>query len=302
MTAGIVSAKNRDIQSGPFDNYIQTDAAINRGNSGGPLFNMAGDVIGINTAIFSQTGGNIGIAFAIPANTARPIIGQLREFGETRRGWLGVRIQEVTDEIAESLNLGTRRGALIAGVEPNGPAGPSGMKTGDVIVRFDGRDVRNSRELPRIVSETAVGKAVPVIVMRGGREETLTVTLGRREGNIQQASTGRQPQGQAPRPQNPTVSALGLQLSGLTQEMRERFRVRDDVRGVVVTQVDPGSRAAERAIQAGNVILEVQNEPVNSPADVTRRIEELRKEGRSSALFLVANAEGDRRFVALTLR
>ncbi|MGQ3354581.1 MAG: Do family serine endopeptidase [Phreatobacter sp.] len=302
VTAGIVSAKNRDIQSGPFDNYIQTDAAINRGNSGGPLFNMAGDVIGINTAIFSQTGGNIGIAFAIPANTARPIIAQLREFGETRRGWLGVRIQEVTDEIAESLNLGGRRGALIAGVEPNGPAGPAGMKTGDVIVSFDGREVRNSRELPRIVSETAVGKAVPVVVMRGGKEETLTVTLGRREGNIQQASTGQQPQGQPPRPANPTVSALGLQLSGLTQEMRQRFRVRDDVRGVVVTQVDPNSRAAERAIQPGNVILEVQNEPVNSPADVTRRIQALRAEGRSSALFLVANAEGDRRFVALTLR
>lgn len=302
VTAGIVSAKNRDIQSGPFDNYIQTDAAINRGNSGGPLFNMAGDVIGINTAIFSQTGGNIGIAFAIPANTARPIIAQLREFGETRRGWLGVRIQEVTDEIAESLNLGGRRGALIAGVEPNGPAGPAGMKTGDVIVSFDGREVRNSRELPRIVSETAVGKAVPVVVLRGGKEETLTVTLGRREGNIQQASTGRQPQGQPPRPANPTVSALGLQLSGLTQEMRQRFRVRDDVRGVVVTQVDPNSRAAERAIQPGNVILEVQNEPVNSPADVTRRIQALRAEGRSSALFLVANAEGDRRFVALTLR
>ncbi|PTM61488.1 Do family serine endopeptidase [Phreatobacter oligotrophus] len=302
VTAGIVSAKNRDIQSGPFDNYIQTDAAINRGNSGGPLFNMAGDVIGINTAIFSQSGGNIGIAFAVPANTARPVVAQLREFGETRRGWLGVRIQEVTDEIAESLSLGGRRGALIAGVEPNGPAGPAGIKTGDVIVRFDGREVRNSRELPRIVSETAVGKAVPVTVVRAGKEEQLTVTLGRREGNIQQASTGDQPRGQPPRPQNPTVSALGLQLSGLTQELRQRFSLREDVRGVVVTQVDPNSRAAERSIEPGNVILEVQNEPVVSPADVTRRIEDLRREGRSSALFLVANAQGDRRFVALTLR
>ncbi len=302
VTAGIVSAKNRDIQSGPFDNYIQTDAAINRGNSGGPLFNMAGDVIGINTAIFSQSGGNIGIAFAVPANTARPVIAQLREFGETRRGWLGVRIQEVTDEIAESLRLGSRRGALIAGVEQNGPAGPAGIKTGDVIVSFDGRDVRNSRELPRIVSETAVGKAVPVIVMREGREETLTVTLGRREGNIQQASTGQQPQQRAPQQRAPTISALGLQLSGLTAETRQRFRLRDDVRGVVVTEVDPNSRAAERRIQAGDVILEVQNEAVNSPADVTRRIEALRSEGRNSALFLVANAEGDRRFVALNLR
>ncbi|QCK86759.1 Do family serine endopeptidase [Phreatobacter aquaticus] len=300
VTAGIVSAKNRDIQSGPFDNYIQTDAAINRGNSGGPLFNMAGDVIGINTAIFSQSGGNIGIAFAVPANTARPIIGQLREFGETRRGWLGVRIQEVTDEIAESLNLRGSRGALVAGIEPTGPAGPAGLRTGDVIIRFDGRDVRNSRELPRIVSETAVGKAVPLVVMRAGAEQTLTITLGRREGNIQQASTGRQP---AERPrENPTVTALGLSLSGVTAELRQRYRLRDDARGVIVTQVDPNSRAAERRIEAGNVILEVQNEPVNSPADITRRIEALKAEGRNSALFLVSNAEGDRRFVALNLR
>lgn len=300
VTAGIVSAKNRDIQSGPFDNYIQTDAAINRGNSGGPLFNMAGEVIGINTAIYSQSGGNIGIAFAVPANTAKPVIQQLLEFGETRRGWLGVRIQEVTDEIAESLNLGTRRGALIAGVEPNGPAAPAGMRSGDVVVRFDGREVRNARELPRIVSETQVGKAVSVIVIRGGNEETLTITLGRREGNIQQASTGQQPT--RPAPPNPTVSALGLQLSGLTNEVRQRFGLRPDVRGVVVMQVDPNSRAAERRVQAGDVILEVQNEAVNAPADVARRIEALRAEGRNSALFLIANAGGDRRFVALNLR
>ncbi|MBN8942529.1 MAG: Do family serine endopeptidase [Rhizobiales bacterium] len=300
VTAGIVSAKNRDIQSGPFDNYIQTDAAINRGNSGGPLFNMAGEVIGINTAIFSQSGGNIGIAFAVPANTAKPVVDQLREFGETRRGWLGVRIQEVTDEIAESLNLRGSRGALIAGVEPNGPAGPAGLRTGDVVLRFDGKEVRSSRELPRIVSETPVGKAVPVVVMRAGKEETLTVTLGRREGNIQQASTGRQP---AERPrENPVVSALGLQLSGVTAELRQRYRLRDDARGVIVTQVDPNSRAAERRVQAGDVILEVQNEAVNSPAEVTRRIDALKAEGRNSALFLIANAEGDRRFVALNLR
>jgi serine protease Do len=300
VTAGIISAKNRDIQSGPFDNYIQTDAAINRGNSGGPLFNMAGDVIGINTAIFSQSGGNIGIAFSVPANTAKPVIDQLREFGETRRGWLGVRIQEVTDEIAESLNLRGARGALIAGVEPNGPAGPAGLKTGDVVLRFDGKEVRNSRELPRIVSETAVGKAVPVVVMRSGKEETLTVTLGRREGNIQQASAGRQPT-ERPR-ENPTVSALGLQLSGVTAETRQRYRLRDDARGVVITQVDPNSRAADRRVQAGDVILEVQNEAVNTPSEVVRRIESLKSEGRNSALFLIANADGDRRFVALNLK
>src|SRR5262245_29656490 len=184
VTAGIVSAKNRDIASGPFDNFIQTDAAINRGNSGGPLFNMAGDVIGINTLGLSTSGGNLGINFAVPANTARPIIAQLREFGETKRGWLGVHVQEMTSEIVEALRLDTPRGALIAGIEPRGPAGPAGMRTGDVVVSFDGREVRGPRELPRIVGETPVGTVVPVIVVRDGRSVTLTVKLGRREDNL----------------------------------------------------------------------------------------------------------------------
>src|SRR5204863_317888 len=181
VTAGIISARNRDINSGPYDNYIQTDAAINRGNSGGPLFNLEGDVIGVNTAIISPSGGSIGIGFAVPANTAMAVIGQLREFKEVRRGWLGVRIQQVTDDIAESLGMKPARGALVAGIDDKGPAKPAGIEAGDVIVKFDGREIKEMRDLPRIVADTPVGKDVEVIIVRKGKEETKTVKLGRLE-------------------------------------------------------------------------------------------------------------------------
>ena len=179
VTAGIVSARNRDIQSGPYDNYIQTDAAINRGNSGGPLFNLNGEVIGVNTAIISPSGGSIGIGFAVPSKTALPVIDQLREFKEVRRGWLGVRIQQVSDAIAESLSVKPARGALVAGIDEKGPAKPAGIEPGDVIVKIDGKDVKEMRDLPRIVADTPVGKDVDVVVIRKGKEETKSVKLGR---------------------------------------------------------------------------------------------------------------------------
>src|SRR5262245_52196152 len=188
VTAGIISARNRDINSGPYDNYIQTDAAINRGNSGGPLFNLDGDVIGVNTAIISPSGGSIGIGFAVPSKTALAVIDQLQNFGETRRGWLGVRIQQVTDEIAESLGIKPARGALVAGVDEKGPARPAGIEPGDVIVKFDGKEIKEMRDLPRVVADTPVGKEVPVQVIRKGKEETKTVTLGRLEDGERQAS------------------------------------------------------------------------------------------------------------------
>jgi len=294
VTAGIVSAKNRDIASGPFDNFIQTDAAINRGNSGGPLFNMAGDVIGINTLGLSTSGGNLGINFAVPANTARPIIAQLREFGETKRGWLGVHVQEMTNEIVEALRLDTPRGALISGIEPRGPAGPAGMRTGDVVVSFDGREVRGPRELPRIVGETPVGTVVPVIVMRDGRSVTLTVTLGRREDNLP-TSPDR------PARSLPVVSTLGMQLSSITPELRSRLELRDDARGVLVIAVNPASPAAGQGIRPGTVIAEVHSEAVDSPGDFVRRVEALKAEGRRSAVFLVFAANGQRRLIALNL-
>jgi serine protease Do len=299
VTAGIVSARGRNIESGPYDNYIQTDASINKGNSGGPLFNMDGEVIGINTAILSPTGGSVGIGFAVPAATAVPIIDQLREFGETRRGWLGVRIQNVDDSTAEALNLGTARGALVAGIDERGPAKPSGLEVGDVIVRFDNREVKDSRDLPRIVANTPVGKAVDVVVMRKGQELTKSVTLGRLEdGERQQQANLNQPGTEAP---TATRRALGLELSGVTDELRKRYSIKDTVKGVVVTRVDPNSAAADKRIQPGEVIVEVGQEPVSNPADVTRRVEALKKDGRRSALLLVANAQGEVRFVAVSI-
>src|SRR4051812_6287099 len=297
VSAGIVSARGRNIESGPYDNFIQTDASINKGNSGGPLFNMSGEVIGINTAILSPTGGSVGIGFAVPASTAVPVIDQLRQFGETRRGWLGVRIQNVDDATAEALNLGSARGALVAGVDEKGPAKTSGLEVGDVIVKFDGKEVRESRDLPRIVAATPVGKAVDVTIVRKGKELTRAVTLGRLEDNDKQASLN-QPQAETP---SIARQALGLSLSGLTEEMRKRYNVKDTVKGVLVTRVDPNSPAADKRIQASDVIVEVGQETVSSPADVTKRIDALKKDGRKSALLLIANAQGEVRFIAVPL-
>src|SRR5829696_2788119 len=297
VTAGIVSARGRNIESGPYDNYIQTDASINKGNSGGPLFNMNGEVIGINTAILSPTGGSVGIGFAVPAATAAPVIDQLRQFGETRRGWLGVRIQNVDDATAEALGLGSARGALVAGIDDKGPARPAGLEVGDVIIKFDGRDIKTSGELPRVVASTPVGKAVDVTIIRKGKEQTRSVTLGRLEDNERQASLS-QPSTEVP---SVTRRALGLELSGLTEELRRRYGIKETVKGVVVTRVDPNSAAADKRIQAGEVIVEVGQEPVSSPADLTRRVDALKKDGRKSALLLVANAQGEVRFVAVSI-
>jgi serine protease Do len=300
VSAGIVSARNRDINSGPYDNYIQTDAAINRGNSGGPLFNLNGEVIGINTAIYSPSGGSIGIGFAVPSKNAVAVIDQLRQFGEMRRGWLGVRIQQVTDDIAESLGLKPVRGALVAGVDDKGPAKPAGIEPGDVIVKFDNKDIKEMKDLPRIVAETPVGKDVPVTVVRKGKEETQTVKLGRLEdAEKQQVATRSDTK---PDEKSVVQKALGLDLSNLNDDLRKRFKIKDSVKGVVITAVEPGSAAAEKRLNAGDVIVEVAQEAVASADAVQKRIDALKKEGKKSALLLVANAEGELRFVALSLQ
>jgi serine protease Do len=302
VSAGILSARNRRINSGPYDNFIQTDAAINRGNSGGPLFNMSGEVIGINTAIISPSGGSIGIGFAVPATTAVPVIDQLRNFGETRRGWLGVRIQEVDEGIAETLGLGRVRGAMVAGVDEKGPAKPAGLEAGDVILRFDGREVKDSRELPRIVANTAVGKAVDVVIFRKGKEETLKVTLARLEDGERQASAARPNDGAQPQSAAPAVRrTLGMELTPLNADTRRRFNLKEGQKGVVINRVEPNSNAATKRLSAGDVIVEVGQEAVNTPAEVADRIEKLKKENRKSALLLVANAQGELRFVAVTI-
>lgn len=296
VTAGIVSARNRNIDSGPYDNYIQTDASINKGNSGGPLFDMAGEVIGINTAILSPSGGSIGIGFATPSGTVMPIIDQLREFHETRRGWLGVRIQPVDDGIAESLGLGAPRGALVAGIDDKGPAKPAGLKAGDIILSFDGKPVKDSRDLPAIVAATPVGKDVPVNVFRDKAETTLTVKLGRLEETEKVAAADGKPDTPAA---PPVATALGMSLSILSDDLRKQFSIRDTVKGVVVTAVEPDSPAATKGIKAGEVVAEINQEQVTAPADIALKIKAMKDGGRKTVLLLVSNGAGDVRFVAL---
>jgi serine protease Do len=300
VTAGIVSARNRDIASGPYDNYIQTDAAINRGNSGGPLFNLDGEVIGVNTLIISPTGGSIGIGFAVPSKTVVGVVDQLRQFGELRRGWLGVRIQQVTDEIAESLNIKPARGALVAGVEEKGPARPAGIEPGDVVVKFDGKDIKEPKDLSRVVADTAVGKEVDVVIIRKGEEQTKRVTLGRLEDNDKpQPAAIKSPE---PAEKPVTQKALGLDLANLSKDLRTRYKIKDSVKGVVITNVDGTSDAAEKRLTPGEVIVEVAQEAVNNAVDLKKRVDQLKKDGKKSVLLLVANSEGELRFVALSLQ
>ena len=300
VTAGIVSAKNRDISSGPYDSYIQTDAAINRGNSGGPLFNLDGEVIGVNTLIISPSGGSIGLGFAVPSKTVAGVVDQLRQFGELRRGWLGVRIQPVTDEIADSLSIKPPRGALIAGVDDKGPAKPAGIEPGDVVVKFDGKDIKEPKDLSRIVADTAVGKEVEVIVIRKGEEQTLKVTLGRLEDTDKPQPAAIKKDEPAEKPV--TQKALGLDLASLSKDLRSKYKIKDSVKGVIVTGVDATSDAADKHLSAGDVIVEVAQEAVANAADIKKRIDALKKDGKKTVLLLVSNGDGELRFVALSLQ
>ncbi|WP_057465758.1 Do family serine endopeptidase [Pseudovibrio sp. POLY-S9] len=299
VTAGIVSARNRDINSGPYDNFIQTDAAINRGNSGGPLFNMDGEVVGINTVIFSPSGGSIGIGFAIPAETATRVIAQLREFGETRRGWLGVRIQHVTEEIAESLGMDSARGALIAGVTEGGPAQEADIMPGDVVLSFDGRSVPEMRDLPRMVATTTIGSTVPLMVLRRGEEVELEVTLGRLD-EVAEIEKVEEEQ-ESPKSKADETVVLGLSLAKIDESLRERFALSDEIEGVVITRVAEGSSAEDKRVRAGDVIVEVAQEPVAAPKDVVDMIEALKADKRRSALLLLSNGSGELRFVAVRI-
>jgi serine protease Do len=304
VSVGIVSARGRDINAGPYDDFIQTDAAINRGNSGGPLFNMRGEVIGINTAIISPTGGSIGIGFSVPSELAVNVIDQLREFGETRRGWLGVRIQPVTDEIAESLDMDRARGALVAGVINGGPVDDGTIQPGDVIIRFDGEDVVEMRDLPRIVAESPVGDEVDVVILRDGEEQTVQVTLGRLEDGEELAeaeANGETGDADQEEETSAEVSALGLTLAPLDEEQRSTYSIAEDVEGVVVTEVDPDSEAAEKQVQPGEVIVEIAQETVSTPQEVTERLAQLREDGRRNALLMIASASGELRFVTIRM-
>ena len=297
VSAGIVSARNRAL-SGTYDDYIQTDAAINRGNSGGPLLNMDGEVIGVNTAILSPNGGSIGIGFSMASNVVTRVVDQLKEFGETRRGWLGVRIQDVTDDIAEAIGLEPAAGALVTSV-PEGPAMEAGMKDGDVILSFAGVDVEDTRGLVRQVGNSPVGETVRVVVFRDGETLTLRVTLGRREeaeGAVPAVAGAPDAAPDAP----VTKDVLGLTLSTLTDEMRSELGLNDDQDGLAVTAVDESTEAYEKGLRAGDVITEAGQQKVTSIADFEKRLEEVKDAGRKSLLLLVRRG-GDPRFVALSL-
>ena len=296
VTLGIISAQDRDINSGPYDRFIQTDAAINRGNSGGPLFNMRGEVIGVNTAIISPTGGSIGIGFSVPSDLASNVIAQLREFGETRRGWLGVRIQPVSDDIAESLGMDDTKGALISGVVEGGPA-VDALKAGDVVVLFDGKLVEEMRDLPRVVADSPVGKAVDVEVIRKGERQTVQITLGRLEDG-ERALNASLTDGTETDDERPV---LGLTLAPIDDDVRAEYEIEDSVEGVVVTNVEQGSAAEEKSIEVGDVIVEINQEAIENAEDASERVAELREDGRRNALLMLSSKTGELRFVTVRI-
>jgi serine protease Do len=286
VTAGIISARARNINAGPFDDFIQTDASINRGNSGGPLFNLDGEVVGINTAIFSPSGGSIGIGFAVPSALAQPIIAQLKEHGRTFRGWLGVKIQIVTNEVAESLGMEKTYGALVAEVTPDSPADKAGLKVGDIITEFDGKEVEEMRFLPRMVAETEIGKTVSVKALRDGKTSRFNVTLGELEEERPQVASAETEQ-KVEQPGMETVSTHGMSLAEISASLRQRFGIKDDAKGVVVVELDNSGAAARQGLMFGDVIQHVNDRPVTGLADFRKAMEAVRKEGRKNALLRV---------------
>jgi serine protease Do len=299
VTVGIISATKRDINAGPYDDFLQTDAAINRGNSGGPLFNMDGQVIGVNTAIISPTGGSIGIGFAVPSNSAMQVLDQLKQYGETRRGWLGVHVQNVTEEIAVSLGLKEPKGALVAKVSPDSPAASAGIQPSDVILKFDGQAIDNMRSLPRAVAATAIGKNVAVELLRKGQAVDLTVTVGRLPEDEEVADSVKGEGEEEMIPEAEREDLLGLSIAPLTEELRERFNIGKSVEGVLITEVKPNSPAAQKEVKPGEVIVEVTQEKVKQPQDVKTRLLAVKKSGRKSVLLLLSDAKGELRFVAV---
>ncbi len=304
VTQGIISARKRDISAGPYDDFLQTDASINRGNSGGPMFNLKGEVIGINTAIYSPSGGSVGIGFAVPSNLAKPVVTQLAEFGKTRRGWLGVKIQTVTDEIADGLGLKNVSGALVASVTPAGPAEKAGIKAGDVIVEFNGQKLDAMRQLPRIVAETPIGKDADVKIIRDGKEISTSVKVGELEkaetdGLVEKASGEKDS-----KPSKGTeLSDLDVTINNISPLLRETYNIPEDVKGVVVTNVKMTSDAAQKGLTVGDVILEVNQEAVKDAEAVEKIIKTVKAEGKQSVLMLVDNqGQGDVRFVAVKFK
>ncbi len=286
VTAGIISARQRTLNAGPFDDFIQTDAAINRGNSGGPLFNVDGEVIGINSAIFSPTGTNIGIGFSVPTNLAKPVIDQLKQFGRTHRGWLGIKIQEVTDEVADSLGLKKSIGALVADVTKGGPAAKAGVQAGDVITSYNGKEITEMRFLPRMVAETKIGDTVKITAMRKGKDINTSVTIGEMKEGDEDAVEGGKDDKKAPASPAGT-SVLGMSIETLKDEDRKTLKVDSTIKGVVVSDLGPNTEAAHRGIRPGDVITEVNSVATTNADLFKRQIEDVKKAGKKFALLKI---------------
>jgi serine protease Do len=292
VTQGIISARQRSINAGPFDDFLQTDAPINRGNSGGPLFNIKGEVIGINSAIFSPSmgGGSVGIGFAIPTSLAKPVISQLKEFGRTHRGWLGVKIQEVSEEIADSVGLPKAAGALVLEVSKDSPADKAGIVPGDIITNYDGKEITEMRYLPRMVAETKEGKTVSIIYWRKNASKTAQITIKEldekaeeEQNNEDNGTTNNQKSNS-----REGESLLGINVSPLNAQLRARLRIDEKKNGLVVLDVENNSEAAKRGLQRGDVIVDVNNEPVKSVADLKDAFDKARKAGRKFALLKIS--------------
>ncbi|MDD8024635.1 MAG: Do family serine endopeptidase, partial [Paracoccaceae bacterium] len=290
-SSGIVSARNREL-SGTYDDYLQTDAAINRGNSGGPLFNLKGEVVGVNTAILSPNGGSIGIGFSMASNVVNKVVGQLKEFGETRRGWLGVKIQDVTADMAEAMGIAKPEGAMVSEV-PEGPAKEAGMQAGDIITSFDGGEVKDTRDLVRRVADAPVGEAVRVTVLRAGKSETLLVTLGRRE-----LAEGEAVPAAVTAPQEQEKELLGMVVTPLTPDLSTEMGLPSGASGLIVKSIGEESSAFEKGLRGGDLIVEAGQLPVTSLSDLEARIDEAKAAGRKSVLLLIRRG-GEPRFVAL---
>ena len=296
VTSGIISATARDIHSSPYDDFLQTDASINRGNSGGPMFNLSGEVIGINTAIFSPSGGSIGIGFAVPSALARPIIEQLKATGKVERGWIGARIQPVTDEIAEAVGLDKSRGAMIGAVDPSSPAAQAKLQPGDVILSYDGKPIDRSRQLPRLVADTPPETPVKLMVWRDGKETEVELKIAAFNPN---RPAPPPPEPEKPK-QPPSIDTLGLKLTKLTSDLRKQFSMPETAKGVVITEVSQNSAAAAQALRPGDLVTAVGHDPVTALDELQQKIAAAKKNGHKNVLLRVER-EGNSRFIALPL-
>ena len=303
VTAGIISAKSRDIRMGQYDSFIQTDASINKGNSGGPMFNMEGKVIGINSAIFSPSGGSVGIGFAIPSAMARDVIDQLKKFGKTSRGWLGVRIQEVNEEIADAYGLNKPKGALVASIENNSPSFKAGIKPGDIILNFDGKEIKKDRDLPRVVAGTRAGKNIELEIWRANKIINLKVKLGELE-SFEKKSKAKLETKNIPN----RIENLGIQLTQITPNLRSRFNISKDIKGVLILGVEENSLAADKGLQSGDVILAIvdndalqMHKKVSSPIEIINKINQLKKNKKNVLLLYVKKLNSTPGYVPLKI-